>query len=79
MAITAGSAVDSGTPVTDTVFQAGGVNMRRVTARNTPSDINAVFNFNNFWDGRAHFIFNGVNPFGPLDTTAGVWFNDASG
>lgn len=79
VAITAGSAVDSGTPATDTVFQAGGVNMRQVTARNTPSVINAVFNFNNFWDGRAHFIFNGVNPFGPQDTTAGVWFSDAAG
>lgn len=76
---TDGSAVDNSTPVTDTVFQVGGVNMRQVTARNTPSVINAVFNFNNFWDGRAHFLFNGVNPFGPLDTTAGVWFSDAAG
>ena len=79
VAINAGSAGDSGTPVADTVFQAGGVNMRQVTARNTPSVINAIFNFNNFWDGRAHFLFNGVNPFGPLDTTAGVWFSDAAG
>ncbi|MCM2356638.1 MAG: hypothetical protein NDI77_00640 [Geobacteraceae bacterium] len=79
VAINPGSAVDNGTPVTDTVFQVGGVNMRQVTARNTPSVINAVFNFNNFWDGRAHFIFNGVNPFGPQDITAGVWFSDAAG
>jgi cytochrome c peroxidase len=77
--ITPGSAEDIGTPLTDQVFQAGGVNMRQVTARNTPSVINAVFNFNNFWDGRAHFIFNGVNPFGPQDTTAGVWFSDTAG
>jgi len=70
-----GSAVDNGTPVPDPVFQAGGVNMRRVTARNAPSVFNAVFNFNNFWDGRAHFVFNGENPFGPLDPSAGVWFN----
>jgi cytochrome c peroxidase len=69
------SAVDNGTPVTDTVFSAGGVNMRRVTARNTPTNINAVFNFHNFWDGRAHYIFNGVNAFGPLETGAGVWCN----
>lgn len=74
-AIVPGSAVDDGTPIPDPVFQANGVNMRRVTARNTPSNINAVFNFNNFWDGRAHFAFNGVNPFGPLDPSAGVWFN----
>lgn len=71
-----GSAIDSGTTVTDPVFTAGGVNMRRVTARNTPTNINAVFNFSNFWDGRAHFTFNGSSPFGPLDTSAGVWFND---
>lgn len=75
VSIVPGSAVDSGTPVPDPVFSAGGVNMRRVTGRNTPSVINAVFNFNNFWDGRAHFIFNGQNPFGTLDTNAGVWFN----
>ena len=74
--IVPGSAVDDGTPISDKVFQAGGLNMRRVTARNTPTNINAVFNFNNFWDGRAHFMFNGVNPFGPLDPSAGVWFND---
>jgi cytochrome c peroxidase len=79
VAVNAGSAVDSGTPVTDTVFQVGGVNTRQVTARNTPSVINAIFNFNNFWDGRAHFLFNGVNPFGPQDTTAGVWFSDVAG
>ncbi len=73
--------VDIGTPVSDAVFnvQVGGVgvNMRRVTARNTPTNINAVFNFNNFWDGRAHFEFNGVNPFGPLDPSAGVWYASA--
>jgi cytochrome c peroxidase len=73
--IVLGSAVDNGVAVADPVFQAGGVNMRRVTPRNVPSNINAVFNFSNFWDGRAHFAFNGVNPFGPLDSTAGVWFN----
>lgn len=72
-----GSAVDEGLPIPDPVFQVGGANTRRVTARNTPSVINAVFNFANFWDGRAHFVFNGVNPFGPLDPTAGVWFNEA--
>ena len=29
--------------------------------------INAVFNFENFHDGRANNIFNGNNPFGPAD------------
>jgi len=79
VAINTGSAVDSGSPVADTVFQVNGANVRQVTARNTPSVINAVFNFNNFWDGRAHFIFNGVNPFGPQDISAGVWFSDIAG
>ena len=62
----------------------GGFNTRRVTARNTPTMINAIFNINNFWDGRANFIFNGENPFGPaaqdgLNPTqaAGVWFNES--
>ena len=41
--------------------------MRRVEPRNAPTVINAVFNFDNFWDGRASFIFNGVNPFGFRD------------
>jgi len=81
--ITPGSAVDLATPVTDAVFQAvfqaGSQNVRQVTARNTPTVINAVFNFHNFWDGRAHYIFNGNNPFGPQDLTAGVWFSDIAG
>jgi cytochrome c peroxidase len=37
---------------------------RRVTGRNTPPVIGAVFNRDNFWDGRANFAFNGGNPFG---------------
>jgi cytochrome c peroxidase len=37
---------------------------RQVTGRNAPSVINAVFNRDNFWDGRANHTFNGLNPFG---------------
>src|SRR5215813_4504718 len=37
---------------------------RRVTGRNTPSVVNAVFNRQNFWDGRANDNFNGADPFG---------------
>jgi cytochrome c peroxidase len=70
-----GSAEDNGVPVADPVFTSGGANMRRVTARNAPTVINAIFNFNNFWDGRAHFTFNGENPFGTLDPSAGVWYS----
>src|ERR1043166_9504591 len=37
---------------------------RRATGRNTPPMINAVFNRQNFWDGRANDNFNGNDPFG---------------
>jgi len=37
---------------------------RRVTGRNAPSVIGAVFMRDNFWDGRANGRFNGKNPFG---------------
>jgi cytochrome c peroxidase len=40
------------------------INTRKDEPRNTPTNINAVFNFRNFWDGRANNTFNGVNPFG---------------
>jgi len=59
--------------------QLGGVGARRVTMRNAPSVINAVFNHKLMWDGRAHNIFNGSSAWGPRDTTAGVWVNDATG
>jgi cytochrome c peroxidase len=53
-------------------FHVGGVNVRRVEPRNTPTTINAAFNLRNFWDGRANEIFNGVNPFGRRDTNARI-------
>lgn len=37
---------------------------RRVTGRNAPTVIGAVFNRDNFWDGRANHAFNGLDPFG---------------
>lgn len=40
------------------------VNTRKVEPRNSPTVINAVFNFRNFWDGRANNVFNGGDPFG---------------
>ncbi|MFL5318440.1 MAG: cytochrome-c peroxidase [Myxococcaceae bacterium] len=43
---------------------------RRATGRQTPSAIGAVFNRNNFWDGRANHKFNGLDPFGGPGTTA---------
>jgi cytochrome c peroxidase len=76
-----GSAVDKGTPLPDifNVLTPGrarlGGKVRRVEPRNAPTVINAVFNFDNFWDGRASFIFNGVNPFGFRDRTSTLKLN----
>ncbi|MBK5277180.1 MAG: hypothetical protein JJE30_19295 [Desulfuromonadales bacterium] len=77
------SALDSGTPLADQIFHTGATadpinNVRQVTGRNSPSVINAVFNYANFWDGRANNIFNGENPFGPLDQSAGIWIDDGA-
>jgi len=70
--IVPGSAVDQVEVKPDPVFNVGGINVRQVTERNTPSTNNAVFNFRNFWDGRAQNEFNGVNPFGSRDPGASV-------
>jgi cytochrome c peroxidase len=70
--ITLGSPLEVFTALLDPSFQVGGVPVRRVEPRNTPSVINAVFNVHNFWDGRASYWFNGNNPFGPLDMNSGV-------
>lgn len=67
-----GSAEDNVTVQPDEVFNVNGINVRQVTERNTPSTVNAVFNFRNFWDGRAQNEFNGVNPFGSRDPNARV-------
>ncbi len=56
----------------DPVFNVASTEVRRVEPRNTPTVINAVFNFRNFWDGRAQNEFNGVNPFGKRDPNAKV-------
>jgi cytochrome c peroxidase len=37
---------------------------RKVTGRKAPAVINAVYNRDNFWDGRANHKFNGLDPFG---------------
>lgn len=65
--------------VADPVFNVGGVNVRQVTGKNTPSTINAIFNHRNFWNGRAQPEFNGVNPFGNRDGSARVWVVGSSG
>lgn len=57
----------------DPVFRVGANGTRRVTPRNAPTVINAVFNHRSFWDGRANNIFNGSSPWGDRDPDAGVW------
>jgi cytochrome c peroxidase len=67
-----GEPFDLGTPIADGIFNLAGANTRRVEPRNTPTMINAVFNFTNFLDGRAHNLFNGETVIGPLDGNAGI-------
>ncbi|MDV6343332.1 cytochrome-c peroxidase [Nitrosomonas sp. Is37] len=52
---------------------------RKVGPRNTPTNINAVFNFRSFWDGRANNIFNGFDPFGNRSDAAFVLQNNKTG
>ena len=56
-----------------TGFNVNGVNTRRVEPRHTPSFFNSIFNFRNFWDGRANNVFNGVDAFGLRNRDAFVW------
>src|SRR5579863_6812064 len=66
--IVPGSAADRGTDATDRpAFTVAGLNVRQVGTRNAPTVINAVFNYRNFWDGRASDIFSGFTPFGASD------------
>ncbi len=63
---------DTGRIRRDASQSLNGRNIRQITGRQAPTTINAVFNLMNFWDGRAHNIFNGVDPFGPLTPDARV-------
>lgn len=74
--ITPFSFLDQGLPLVDPVFQVAGMEVKRVEPRNTPTMINAGYNFANFWDGRANNVFNGQNPFGRADTSARVLVNN---
>ncbi|MFQ4144102.1 cytochrome-c peroxidase [Chlorogloeopsis sp. ULAP02] len=67
-----GQAEDKVNHKDDPIFNVNGTNVRRVEPRNAPTVIDAVFNFRNFWDGRAQNIFNGVNPWGLRDPNAFV-------
>ena len=84
-ATTTSNSVETTTSVADDVFSypdpdnaSKRVNTRKVTGRNTPSAVNAVFNFRNFWDGRAQNVCNGNNPFGARETKSHLVIADAS-
>lgn len=62
---------DIGTVAPDPIPAMDG--FRRVEPRNTPTFHGAAFNFDNFWDGRARFNFNGGSVFGPSDPTAHIF------
>ena len=49
--------------------------VRRIEPRHTPTFHGAAFNFDNFWDGRARFSFNGGSVFGPSDPTPHIFIN----
>ena len=57
------------------IFNVGGVRTRSNGPRQAAPTINAVFNFNNFWDGRADNNFNGLNMHGIKDLNAFIYFN----
>jgi cytochrome c peroxidase len=54
------------------------INTRKVTGRNTPSAVDAVFNYRNFWDGRAQNTCNGSNPFGARDKQSHLLIGDST-
>lgn len=64
---------------TSSIFQVNGKLARKVEPRNTPTMINAIFQFRSFWDGRANNHFNGVNPFGRRDVNARILVRQADG
>lgn len=75
-------AEDAGVTLDDPIFQLklknSRQNARQVEPLNAPSVVNAVFNFANFWNGRANHFFNGENPFGPAaGPDAGIWVERA--
>ncbi len=83
--IAAGNALENGTAlqdifntVTPGLLSSNG-RVRRVTGRNAPSVVNAIFNFDSFWDGRASYVFNGCNPFGYRDRTSTIKMKSPSG
>jgi cytochrome c peroxidase len=71
-----GLAPDIGTVLPDPVAVNHG--LRRIEPRNTPTMMGAAFNFDNFWDGRARFSYNGGSVFGPSDPTAHIFIGSGN-
>lgn len=73
ISLTSGSAVDTCGPALSAD--------RRITDRNSPSSILSVFHKDNFWDGRAKSVFNGVDISGNsmTDPLKGIWVNGRRG
>lgn len=73
LGVVAGQAAELGEELNDRPeFTIGGLHVRRVTQRNSPSVINAVFFVSQFWDGRANRVFNGFTPTGREADAPGV-------
>ena len=64
-----------GPATVDPVFNINGKNTRSNGPRQAATYINAVFNFRNFWDGRADNNFNGLNMHGIKDLNAFMYWN----
>ena len=84
--ITTRTSVETDSSVPDPVFSypdpddaSKRINTRRTTGRNTPSAVDAVFNFRNFWDGRAQNTCNGVDPFGNRDAGSHLLVQEPDG
>lgn len=77
--VTPGQQTDQGKALLDPVWNVQGVTTRRSEPRNSPSMINAVLNFVNFWDGRAENEFNGVNNSGARDPEAKLFVSSGRG
>ena len=75
LSLVGASSADSCADTPDAIFHPA----RQVTGRNTPNVIMAIFNRNNFWDGRAVREFNGVNGAGGDDASARILVDDGSG
>ncbi len=80
LGIQSGHAAELGEELQDRPeFTLDGLHVRRVTQRNSPSVINAVFFVSQFWDGRANRVFNGFTPTGSAADAPGVWYATEAG